>query len=251
VQLQVREIAESVLGWDEGQFQFESSEAPDRERITVDLDAVELILAGIRRQDAEGRLAARFPEGDVVLERADVSLQLPPWEEHVRRLVDGERSVLEICRDSELGDSETLKVLYLLLAAGLARTKGRKVYTLDQDFVPEETVHSVLVSFNGMYGRIFQHMVKEVGPIAENVIEKYLSGLRESRKDVFAAVKLQKDGTLDGATLERNVNKFPEEERKARLVDALNELLYAELLAVKRTLGAEHEAEIIRALRAG
>ncbi len=70
VQLQVREIAESVLGWDEGQFQFESSEAPDRERITVDLDAVELILAGIRRQDAEGRLAARFPEGDVVLERA-------------------------------------------------------------------------------------------------------------------------------------------------------------------------------------
>ncbi len=83
------------------------------------------------------------------------------------------------------------------------------------------------------------------------MIEKYLSGLRETRKDVFAGVKLQKDGTLDGATLERNVNRFPEEERRARLVDALNELLYAELLAVKRTLGAEHEAEIIRALRAG
>ena len=32
-------------------------------------------------------------------------------------------------------------------------------------------------------------------------------------------------------------------------MDALNELLYAELLAVKRTLGAEHEAAIIRALR--
>jgi hypothetical protein len=32
-------------------------------------------------------------------------------------------------------------------------------------------------------------------------------------------------------------------------VGALNELLYAELLAVKRTLGAEHEGNIIRALR--
>ena len=32
-------------------------------------------------------------------------------------------------------------------------------------------------------------------------------------------------------------------------MDALNELLYAELLAVKRTLGAEHEASIIRAFR--
>ena len=41
----------------------------------------------------------------------------------------------------------------------------------------------------------------------------------------------------------------PEEQRRPLLVDALNELLYAELLAVKRTLGAEHESQIIRAFR--
>ena len=35
-------------------------------------------------------------------------------------LVDGERSVLEICRESEIGDNETLKVLYALLASGPA-----------------------------------------------------------------------------------------------------------------------------------
>jgi len=92
-------------------------------------------------------------------------------------------------------------------------------------------------------------MVREVGPIAENVLEKYLAGLRESRKDVLAGVKLQKDGTLDGAVLERNVNRLAEEQKRSLLVDALNELLYAELLAVKRTLGAEHEAAIIRAFR--
>ncbi len=32
-------------------------------------------------------------------------------------------------------------------------------------------------------------------------------------------------------------------------MDGLNELLYAELLAVKRTLGAEHETAIIKAFR--
>jgi hypothetical protein len=88
-----------------------------------------------------------------------------------------------------------------------------------------------------------------VGPIAENVLEKYLSALRESRKDVFAGIKLQKDGSLDSALVERNLNKVPEEERRGRLVDALNELLYAQLLAVKRTLGAEHETAIIKAFR--
>jgi hypothetical protein len=40
-----------------------------------------------------------------------------------------------------------------------------------------------------------------------------------------------------------------EEQRRVTLVDALNELLYAEILAVKRTLGAEHEAAVIRAFR--
>jgi hypothetical protein len=49
--------------------------------------------------------------------------------------------------------------------------------------------------------------------------------------------------------VEKNLNRFPEEQRRGILVDALNELLYAELLAVKRTLGSEHEAALIRTLR--
>jgi hypothetical protein len=49
--------------------------------------------------------------------------------------------------------------------------------------------------------------------------------------------------------LERNLNRAARRAEAAVLVDALNELLYAELLAVKRTLGAEHEAAIIRAFR--
>jgi len=32
-------------------------------------------------------------------------------------------------------------------------------------------------------------------------------------------------------------------------VDALNELLYSELLAVKRTLGPDHETALVRELR--
>ncbi len=79
-------------------------------------------------------------------------------------------------------------------------------------------------------------MVREVGPIAENVLEKYLGGLRESRKDVFAGVKLQKDGTLDPPLVERNLNKLPEEERRGRLVDA------PQRAALRRAPGREAHA---------
>jgi hypothetical protein len=250
VQFQVREIVYSVFRWEEGEFHFEASDAPRKERITVDLDVVDLVLAGLRRVDANGAIQSRVPEGHLVLERVpgDALSGLEPYEEHVLEIVDGERSVTEVCRDSEIGDNETLKVLYALLMVGAVRAKGRKVVTLDQDFVPEDTVLTVLASFNQMYGNIFKHMVREVGPIAENVLEKYLAGLRDQRKDVFGGVKLLKDGTLDPAVVERNLNKFPEDERRGRLVDGLNELLYAELYAVRRTLGAEHEAAIVKAL---
>jgi hypothetical protein len=251
VQFQVQEIVYSLFLWDDGQFHFEESTLPEKERITVDLDIQGLILAGLRRVDANGAILGRYPEGALVLEGgslpADTALE--SYEAHVLALVDGERSVLDISHESEIGDNETLKVLYSLLATGIVRSKGRKVRTLDQDFIPADTLYAVLTSFNQMYGHIFRYMVREVGPIAENVLEKYLGGLRESCKDVFGGVKLQKDGTVDAGLVERNLNKLPEEERRARLVDGLNELLYAELLAVKRTLGAEHEGAIIKALR--
>jgi len=251
VQFQVKEIVCSIFQWDDGQFHFEESSLPEKERITVDLDIVDLILVGIRRVDANGPIQQRYPDGDLLLERVggDAPRTLEPYETHVLNLVDGERSVLEVCRESEIGDNETLKELYTMLATGVIRVKGKKVYALDQDFVPEDTLYTVLNSFNQMYGYVFRYMVREVGPIAENVLEKYLGGLRDSRKEVFAAVKLQKDGTLDTAVIERNLNRLPEEQRRGLLVDALNELLYAELLAVKRTLGAEHEAAIVRAFK--
>jgi hypothetical protein len=251
VQFQVREIVYSVFQWEEGQFHFEESTLPDKERITVDLDVVQLVLAGIRRVEAHGRIQRRYPSLDLVLESVAEPPEgsLEPYEDHVRALIDGERSVADICRESEIGDHETLKVLYALLSASVARVKGKKVLPLDQDFVPQDTLYTVVNSFNQMYGHVFRYMVREVGPIAENVLEKYLGGLRESRKQVFGTVKLQKDGTLDAALIERNLNQVPEDARRPMLVDALNELLYAELLAVKRTLGPEHESQIVRAFK--
>jgi hypothetical protein len=251
VQFQVREIVYSIFQWEDGQFHFEESSLPEKERITVDLDICDLIIVGIRRVDASGAVQTRYPDGDAVLELIEqiAPESLEPYETHVLNLVDGERSVLEVCRESEIGDNETLKVLYALLCSALVKVKGKKVYALDQDFVPEDTLHAVITSFNQMYSFVFRYMVREVGPIAENVLEKYLGGLRESRKEVFAGVKLLKDGTIDPAVVERNMNRFPEDGRRGLVVDGLNELLYAELLAVKRTLGAEHEASIIKALR--
>jgi hypothetical protein len=251
VQQQVREIVFSVFEWTEGTFHFEESALPERERITVDLDVTALVVEGVRRLDANGIVRARYPEGALVVERGIPPAPglLHPWESHVLSLVDGERSVMEIAHESEAGEAQTLKALYGLLSAGILRGLGRKVRALDQDFVPEDGISSVLESFNAMYRHIFAHMVREVGPIAENVLAKYLGKVREARPEILANVGLQRDGSLDEEAMERNAGRLAEDLRRSTLVDALNELLYAELLAVKRTLGADHESAIVRELR--
>ena len=48
---------------------------------------------------------------------------------------------------------------------------------------------------------------------------------------------------------ERNLLRVSEEQRRDQLISALNELLYSELLAVKRTLGASHETQLIQLFR--
>src|SRR5215212_7056833 len=77
VQFQVKEIVYTVFQWDEGQFHFEESSLPEKERITVDRDIQDLILAGLRRVDAGGRLQSRYPETDSVLERAAPNIPAP------------------------------------------------------------------------------------------------------------------------------------------------------------------------------
>ncbi len=250
VQTQVREIVWSVFQWDEGSFHFEESVLPTQERITVDLDVTTLILEGLRRVDPTSAIRARYPDTHLVLERGDPPPScLHPWEQHVLSLVDGERSVMEICHESEAGEGQTLKALYAFLSTGVVRSRGRKVRALDQDFIPGDSALSVLDSFNQMYRHVFAYMVREVGPIAENVLLKYLNNVREARPELLSGVGLRKDGSLDEAVIERNLGRVDEGARRSMLVDALNELLYAELLAIKRTLGPDHESAIVRELR--
>jgi hypothetical protein len=251
VQTQVREIVFSVFQWDEGQFHFEESVLPEKEKITVDLDVTALVLEGVRRMDPAGAVRGRFSDAYLVPERGEKPPPglLHPWEEHVLSLVDGEKCVLELCHESEAGEGQTQKALYAFLCTGIVRGRGRKVRALDQDFVPGDTALAVLDSFNRMYRHVLAYMVREVGPIAENVLAKYLGTVRDSRPDVLQGVSLHRDGSLDEAAVERNLARLPEAERRTALVDALNELLYAELLAVKRTLGRDHETAIVRELR--
>ncbi len=79
--------------------------------------------------------------------------------------------------------------------------------------------------------------------------EKCLKEARAINPALLEGVTLRPDGALTRMAVERNLRRLPVERRERTLVEGLNELLYGVLLAVKRTLGGDHEAEAVRLLR--
>jgi len=251
IEQQVREIVWSLFTWEEGSFQFEESDRPRGEKITINLEVEALTVEGIRRISGTGTISNHFVPVDTILERtAKLSpVPLEPYEEHVLRQVNGKKTVAEICKDSEIGEAETRKVLHTFMAVAVIAVKGRKQAPLDPEAIERADYRGMVELYNQMYKYLFRHMSGEVGPIAEIILEKYLGELKGRPHSLFERVRLRRDGSLDPQQIELNVTRVKPFERRNRLVEALNELLYAELLAVKRTLGASHEAQLIKTFR--
>ena len=252
VQAQVSEIVFSVFQWDEGQFHFEESVLPEKERITVDLDVTALVLEGLRRADPASAMRGRELDalpGARARSDAPPRACCSPGRRTCSRSWTARRASSSCARRARPARARRRRCSTPSWPPASCARAGRKVRALDQDFVPEDTEMALVDSFNKMYRRVLAYMVREVGPIAESVLAKYLGTVRQARPEILQDVAPRSDGALEESALERNLARLAEDKRRAALVDALNELLYAELLAVKRTLGPDHETALVRELR--
>ncbi len=251
-----RSVVRSTLAWESGSFAFEEGVVPPDDWLIVDLDILDVLLGALRELEEERHLAARLPDPEAVFEHVTFSEggeapALLPHERYVLGLVNGRRTTAEIVRLSELGEAHTMMILALLFLVGCAG--HRRAETVEGAPLPAEDsaadVRAVIRAYNEMYGFLYGYMIKEVGPIAEHVLEKYLREVREAHQGLFAKVSLGKDGTLNEDSLARNFHLLRARNRRDMLVSGLNEFLYSELLAVKRTLGVDHEEIVVRRLK--
>ena len=250
-----RAVTEGMLRWQSGNFTFEERQLPPVEWILVDLDILEALLDALREIDDEALMASRLPEKTAVFEHFTYSDggEAPPLlahETYVLSLVNGRRDAGEIEKLSELGESATRKILGIMFLIGCVR--HRRDETVEGAPVPNETsgsdVRAVIRAYNEMFGFLYEYMIKEVGPIAEHVLDKYLREVKDANEALFNKITLNKEGTFDEEALARNLHLIRGRNRLEVLIKGLNEFLYSGQLAVKRTLGAEHEAIVVRRL---
>lgn len=124
VQLQVTDIILSLFSCRDGSYRFDEGPLPLDDIIPLRMSSGNLILAGVRRQQWED-VRDSLPPREAVLRPATdpaalfQSADLSDNQKAVLSLLDGKRTIKEICSLSKAGDFYTLKVLYLFLALRL------------------------------------------------------------------------------------------------------------------------------------
>jgi hypothetical protein len=145
----------------------------------------------------------------------------------------------------EFTPSEARRVLFLLLTLGRIRPRPQSGAGAD----PGEPLEQIMRRFNGIYGRVYQYMTIELGPISENLLNAPLRELGDGAAPIFRRARLGGDGTIDQGLLSENLRRVAQTDRRDALVEGLNELLYRQLLVLRQTLGPEHERRVLHALK--
>lgn len=273
-----RYLAGDSLGWGTGSCEFAEGETPSAGTIQVRVPPAEVVVTAIRETGGAGASPGILDEDrEVVPEPTPVGAsgllspeRILPHEAYVEALVDGHRTVAQICGMSEIGEAETLKALALLVAAGRVRTPatavtarapaaadtgeaaGAGVIGPPADLPPGETtadMRAVVRVYNELYASVYAHLIKEVGPIADQYLEKHLREVRDTHASVLGRVGAGRGASLPEDSVLRSLNQVKDINRRALLVTALHDYLRAMVTAVRRILGTEHEAYVTRRLQ--
>ncbi|MGQ9617499.1 MAG: DUF4388 domain-containing protein [Candidatus Aminicenantia bacterium] len=228
-----------VFDWEEGDFLF----TPDNIKqilFPLKITIIETVIEGIRAMKNEAIFGKKILSNDIInLKTEELKYSFEPHEIHVIGLIDGSKSVSQICSESILPEKETLRVLYLLYTLGLIDKKVEKKPSIP----PQADLIKIVDKYNQCFSFIYRSLYKEIGPIAENIFEKYISDVKENLSEDFKSVSLKKDGSLNLDQILSNFNLRLEE-----LVQRLDEFLIAMIYAVKRTLGQKYESYVVKTI---
>ena len=125
--LQVKEIVNTLFSWRDGNYQFDGRALPVSEIIPIQMSTGDLVIEGIRKLDWN-RVRKSLPSMRTILRTSTdpsllfQSVHLDPDQQAVFSLIDGSKSIQEICVLSGIGDFNTLKAIHTLLALRLAET---------------------------------------------------------------------------------------------------------------------------------
>jgi len=233
VQGQVTEIVYSLFHWKEGQFEFREG-PPSSEKISLDINVMNLIMEGTRRLDEWSRIREKIQNDRIILaplkSLAELAraVTLSDFEKVVLALVDGRRTVRDIIILARQGEFETWQALHALLSAGVIRIQ---LLALDPAEAQPVVVHAddeALERAIGQYGGAIAMLLERAaaaGPGEASRLRKRLRDAKFEQAEILKEIAIDPEGRIDRRVLLANVADYPPGQRARVLQGALERLL--------------------------
>lgn len=243
----------SLFDWDEGRYEFAHLEGTQTAGILFLIQTLPLILQGIRRMRNQTAIEARIPDGDthiqVLTPYYSDQMILDPTEKYLLNLIKHQSHLETIYESSELGRKDTKKILFAFLSVGLISFSSEKTPADHRQKSDPLEFDEKLAAFNSKFSYIYKYLSKELGPVAFNLIEKCLEELKPHLSSIWQQGKFDSEGRIPLDTLLKTDTSFASTETKKDLIRDLNEILTAEVIAVRKNLGDEHESILVNNLK--
>jgi hypothetical protein len=238
---QVEAIVYGLFACARGSFFFVARELEREDVPCLALSTQNLMMEGLRRLDERALYMRRIPSLDARPQlTADAGEGTTAPEQRLLALVRAAAgSVRELQRKSGLTEFEALRLLHQLIERGWVRLEAAPSVAVEGE------LGEILGICNGALSAVSRRLAERC-PTFQQELRLFLRDLPQPFALVFRDVVLGPDGTLEGGRLLANLGALAEGERKALLVDALNELLFMACLAARRELGGEEAAELTR-----
>ena len=227
------------------------------ENIVLNLPVTEAILEGIRQIQDQSFIESRFQENMAFFPSAkqNPSLKmLKPFEVHVLSMASRGSLLAEILAKSELLRFDTLKILYSLLKLGHLCDRRQPV----RHPTPNAACHipttfnsfeDILQYYNRKFEYIYRILSKEIGPVAQSILFEAITAIMELIPACFHNLEITNAGRIEAKSILKSIWYESFEEHSNEFLKGLEEILYAEIYAVKRHLGKEHEKVILQWIR--
>jgi hypothetical protein len=241
-----------LFDWEEGTFDFDPTETlPAAARFGL-VEVHDLILQGVRQMQND-RLLDRFlpAASDPIRVSAPYFLHLLDLEAHERYALNilGEVPNLQtFLARSELGTRESRKVLFAFACLGILGLPSGEATARPGAEGPVSEPRRLLDALNEKCAYIYKYVSKEAGPVAQTILEKALEEVKPGLGPLFQKTALCPDGRIEvDAAFRLGAGHLPAETLR-RLLAGFDEILMAEVLAVRKTLGLAHETTLIKNL---
>lgn len=252
-------IAYSCFDVKKGHYKIDSLNIKMQENIFLDLDIMKFLLNGIRNYKDYLFIMNKMERVEkiyIINSSLIPSIAFKKYEFHIINLIKEYNLIETVIAKSELSTSDTIKILFFLILTGIA-SENREDYqkTLnDKDTIVNSprsfsSYQEAMKYYNVKYEMIYKMLSKEIGPIAISILSSSIESVKDNLPHYMKNITLDQNGRIIENKILKKIWYNDFDENLPTFLKGLEEILYAEIFAVKKNLGEVYEKQLFKWMR--